>query len=301
MRPKPLPPASMSLRDGVAPSHISLAQPGWDTVLAFLCDRFPAQHRDVWLARMQRGDVCTQSGERVDENTPYRLGTRIFYYRDVGEEPRLAADFTIVHSDEHLLVVDKPHFLPVIPTGKYVRECLLSRLKAKTGNAELSPLHRLDRDTAGLVVFACQQATRSAYQSLFATRAVTKVYEAIAANRNDLSFPLTYKSRIERDTQFFRSCEVNGEPNSETRIEKLESNGEWARYRLHAITGKKHQLRLHMANLGIPIRNDSWYPVVKEPIHEPLPLQLLAQQIAFYDPVYRCARHFTTTQTLSLD
>jgi len=166
--------------------------------------------------------------------------------------------------------------------------------KLKLGNADLVPLHRIDRDTAGLVLFSVQRATRGLYQGLFRDRAITKHYEAVAPWREGLALPPEYRSRLEESPQFFRMHEVPGEANSHTRIHAVERRGVWARYRLAPVTGKRHQLRVHMAALGLPLANDKFYPEVNDPPEGDYshPLQLLARSLRFTDPLTGQERHF---------
>ena len=206
----------------------------------------------------------------------------------------------MLYQDAHLLVADKPHFMPVTPTGRYLHHSLLVRLKHRLQLPELSPLHRIDRDTAGLVLFSVQRATRGLYQGLFRDRAITKHYEAVAPWREGLALPPEYRSRLEESPQFFRMHEVPGEPNSHTRIQVLEVGQGWARYRLEPVTGKRHQLRVHMAALGLPLRNDAFYPEVNDPPEGDYsrPLQLLARWLEFSDPLTGESRRFLSQRQL---
>jgi tRNA pseudouridine32 synthase/23S rRNA pseudouridine746 synthase len=220
-------------------------------------------------------------------------------------EPALPFEETVLYQDEHLVVADKPHFMPVTPSGRYLHHTLLVRLKRRLGLPELSPLHRIDRDTAGLVLLSVQQRTRGAYQALFRDRQITKHYDAIAPWRADLAFPREHASRLEEiPQQFFRMHEVPGEPNSHTQmqVDEVSEDGRWARYRLSPITGKRHQLRVHMAALGLPLRNDAFYPVVNDPPEGDYsrPLQLLAKSLAFVDPLTQQPRAFESGQRLRL-
>jgi tRNA pseudouridine32 synthase / 23S rRNA pseudouridine746 synthase len=275
------------------------------SALSFLEHAVPVPNGQSWLLRMQSGLVLNDAGHALAPDAPYRPGQRIYYYRHVPDEPHIPFAETIIYQDAHLLVADKPHFLPVTPTGRYVQETLLVRLKKRTGLNDLVPIHRIDRDTAGLLLFSVQPATRDAYAALFRQRAVLKSYEAIAPYRADIRFPLTHRSRMVRAASFMQMQEVAGEPNTETHIELLEQRGPLARYRLHPVTGKRHQLRMHMLSLGIPICGDAIYPVLTpEPALDALdysaPLQLLAQSIAFTDPVSQHQHSFSSMQTLRL-
>lgn len=289
-------------RNGVSPSCVGLPAGHWPTITDFLVERFPAITREVWVQRMQDDLVTDEFGEAVTPGRPYRGHMRVYYYRALGDEPRVPFEETILHQDEHLVVADKPHFLPVTPSGHYLQETLLVRLKNRLGIDSLVPIHRIDRETAGLVLFSVNPAERDAYQALFRQHAVSKHYEALAPWREDLRFPLTRKSRIVQDEPFFRQREVPGEPNSETHLELLQVTGQQARYALSPVTGKKHQLRVHMNALGLPITNDRMYPPVQPTPDDDYryPLQLLAKSIAFTDPLTGQARSFQSRFGLDL-
>lgn len=292
----------LPVREGVSPSYIWLSPGPWVTLLSFLAERFPNVSRDAWLLRMHRGEVVNAHGTRMNAESPYRPNDCIFYYRQPEPETTIPFAEHIVYQDEDILVADKPHFLPVIPSGRFLRETLLVRLKKRTGLDYLTPIHRIDRETAGLVVFSHNPCTRGAYQSLFQKREVKKVYHAVAANLRDVQFPFVYRSRLVEGQPFFRMAEVDGEPNSETHIE-IEHQGErCSRYLLRPVTGKKHQLRVHLAALGIPIINDAFYPDAMPCKGDDMsrPLQLLAKAIAFQDPVSGKAHYFESKRELAL-
>jgi tRNA pseudouridine32 synthase/23S rRNA pseudouridine746 synthase len=284
----------ISAADGPVASRLQLPPGPWTTVLDCLCDRFPAIPRDTWIDRFARGRVLDASGNALPVDATYRLGAEIRYFREVASEPVIPFAETLLHVDDDLVVADKPHFLPVAPAGRHVRETLLSRLVSRLGNPDLVPLHRIDRDTAGVVLFSANPATRDAYQSLFRQRRIRKHYEAIAPALPTLAFPLTRTSRIVRGEPFFRMQEVEGEPNSETRIDVIHREGPLWRYGLEPVTGRKHQLRVHMAALDAPIHNDATYPVVIRRADDDYtrPLQLLARSLAFVDPITGSQRQF---------
>ena len=291
----------LPVRHGLAPSYLWLPQGRWPTLLAFLCAQFPNIDQAVWIARMQKGEVVNQRGDVLSSDAPFKTGDCVYYYREVEHESRIPFEATILFQDDHLLVADKPHFLPVIPTGKYVRETLLVRLKAQTGIDDLVPIHRLDRETAGVIVFSKQAATRGTYQSLFQQKQMHKTYEALAGFRDDLVFPMVYRSRLVRAEQFFLTAEEVGEPNAETHIDLIERVGALARYRLNPVSGKKHQLRVHLNSLGIPIANDAFYPVAVAdgtPDDFDKPLKLLARSIGFTDPLTGKERYFESALSL---
>ena len=294
---KPPPPT----RNGVSPSCVMLPAGGWRTIADFLVERFPGISAEVWRARLRAGDVIDAEGVAVDATRPYQPHLRVYYYRALEAEPHIPFEETVLFQDDFIVVADKPHFLPVIPSGRYVQETLLVRLKRKLGLDTLAPIHRIDRETAGLVVFTIQPTTRRAYQDLFLTKSIQKHYEAIAPWRPELKLPLTYRSRLEENPEnFMQMIEVPGEPNAETLIELLENRGDWARYALTPSTGQKHQLRVQCAALGIPIRHDQIYPthLAENSDDYARPLQLLAQSLDFRDPISGEERKFTSEHNL---
>ncbi|HWS53419.1 MAG TPA: pseudouridine synthase [Pyrinomonadaceae bacterium] len=289
--------------EGVGPSRQWLPAGRWETVLEFLTERFPGVGAETWLARMSEGRVTDEGGRRVGARTPYRPGACVFYYRELEAETRVPFAERVIYRDEHILVADKPHFLPVVPAGRFLRETLLVRLKRRGAPAELVPVHRLDRETAGVVLFSLNPSTRGLYAALFRERRVSKVYEALAPARAGLEFPLTRRSRIGPGEPFFRMKEVEGEPNSETRIDVLGRRGASALYGLRPVTGRKHQLRVHLSALGVPIVNDRLYPELRPADEDDFsrPLRLLARSISFADPLTGRERHFESERELKGD
>jgi tRNA pseudouridine32 synthase/23S rRNA pseudouridine746 synthase len=291
--------AAMPSPDSTPPSRLQLPPGPWATVLDALSARFPAIDRERWRDRFARGRVLDGDGNALAVDAVHRVGLEVRYFREVADEPPIDGDVRLVHVDAHLVVVDKPHFLPVMPAGRFVRETLLARLVALLGNPQLVPLHRIDRDTAGLVLFSADPGSRARYSALFAHRRVEKSYEALAPALRDLEFPHVRSSRLERGEPFFRMREVPGPPDSHSRIDVLQrGDGPW-RYALVPITGRKHQLRVHMAALGAPIANDRLYPRVSPVADDPArPLRLLARKLAFADPLDGRAREFTSGRPL---
>lgn len=289
----------MPVLDGVSASRVQITT-AQGSVLDFLCARFPAVGEGIWRSRFARQRVLDAQGQPLDPASPCRSGELIHYYRELPTEPRIPFREHILFHDEHLLVADKPHFLPVTPVGRFVQETLLVRLKRSTGIDTLAPIHRIDKDTAGLVLFSTQPATRDAYQRLFRERRVSKTYHAIAPRLTGDACPDSRRSRLVDDEAFFRSREVPGEPNSETHIRLLQALDHLGLYALMPVTGRKHQLRVHMATLGMPILHDPLYPVVKpvEGDDFSTPLQLLAKTLTFTDPLTGVARRFDSQQTL---
>ncbi|MBB1087607.1 pseudouridine synthase [Lysobacter sp. SG-8] len=275
--------------DGVAASRYQLLPGRWANLLDGLCAAFPGIPRETWQARFERGRVLDANGTPLRADAPWRVGLELRYFREVEDEPRVPFEARVLYRDARLLVADKPHFLPVTPAGGHVAETLLARLRRETGLVDIAPLHRIDRETAGLVLFSLDAATRPAYAALFAGRRIHKHYEALAGPLPGIEFPHVRRSRIVRGSPFFRMQEVEGVANSATRIEVIEGpagEGPW-RYRLVPVTGRKHQLRLHMASLGAPILGDRTYPTScpRAPGDFSAPLQLLARSLRFRDPV----------------
>lgn len=283
-----------------AASTVHLPPGPWATVLEALCAQFAAIDRATWLDRMARGRVQDDAGHALAPATPYRVGLCVRYWREVAHEAAIPFAETILHLDEHLLVADKPHFLPVVPAGRFVEETLLARLVRRTGNTALAPLHRIDRLTAGLVLFSTHPGSRAAYQALFRERAIEKRYEALASPLPGLAFPLIRHSRIDAGEPFFRMRETGGPANSETRIDVLARGADVWRYALYPHTGRKHQLRVQMAALGAAILHDPLYPELADaaPDDYARPLQLLAQSLAFDDPLRGGRRYFESARTL---
>lgn len=237
--------------------------------------------------------MLNADGQPIAADTLYRRGMRLHYFREVPNEKVIPVQEEILHVDEHLVVADKPHFLPVTPTGEYVEQTLLRRLIRRLGNPHLVPLHRIDRHTAGLVLFSANQQSRSAYQRLFPERRIDKHYQAIAAAMPQHDYPLVHRSRLVHGEPFFRMHEVEGVDNSETHACVLEKNGDLWRYGLSPVTGKTHQLRVHMAALGAGICNDPFYPqLVNEQDDYARPLKLLAHSLRFEDPLTGEVRYF---------
>jgi tRNA pseudouridine32 synthase/23S rRNA pseudouridine746 synthase len=291
-------------RNGVGPSCVGLPAGPWPTLLDFLSERFPNVARQTWLDRLARCEVLGDDGCPVTpegaSQPPYPAHTRLFYYREVPDEPVIPFDEVLLFEDAHLLVVDKPHFLPVVPSGGYLNETVLVRLKRKLGLDDLVPIHRIDRDTAGLVLFSKRPASRAAYSALFRQHQVRKTYQAIAPWSAGVPMPQTRHSRIQEAGHFMLQREVDGPPNAVTHIEVLDVRGELARYRLRPVTGQRHQLRVHMLALGLPILNDGLYPVLtpEGQLDPSRPLQLLAKSLEFVDPVTGVARYFESQREL---
>ena len=292
------------IRDGVGASKVFLPEGPYATILDFLEIRFPRGSRLGWQIRMQEGRVLNQFGQAVLPNTPYTPKQILYYYRELKSEAKIPFAESIIYEDEWIVVADKPHFLPVTPIGPYLQETLLVRLRKRLGVDHLSAVHRLDLETAGLVLFTKQSHTRDTYAALFRNRLVKKQYLAIAPYSSAYDWPITHFSRIIAAAQFMQMEEGDGPPNAVTNIQLLATIAPWSLYRLEPITGKKHQLRVHMNALGIPIRGDQIYPrlidyVVPSQRNFNHPLQLLAKELRFKDPMTGQEHHFVSQMQLN--
>ncbi|MEK6787922.1 MAG: pseudouridine synthase [Pseudomonadota bacterium] len=293
----------LPVRDGVGASRHGLPPGQWPNLFVYLLQRFPGVAEAEWRQRFLNGLVCDESGHALTMDSPYQPGRVVFYYRDLPPEPVIPFAAHIRFEDEHLLVADKPHFLPVTPAGRFLSETLLTRLRRDTGNDDLVPLHRIDRETAGLVLFSKRRDSREQYSALFRERRIEKVYEVIAPLNTALSFPLRYCSHLQAGTPFFRMETGSGEANSETGIELLASQAGWGHFRVRPVTGRKHQIRVHFAALGMPILFDAMYPILAPDTDAgqtayDQPLQLLAAQLAFADPLTGEQRTFSSARQL---
>ncbi|MGW7267622.1 RluA family pseudouridine synthase [Streptomyces sp. NPDC054842] len=301
MRRKPrIPPSPLPQRAGVDPVRIRLPQGGWPTVREHLVERLAAGD-GVIDAMLGDGLIVGADGRPVRADTPYAPGMFVWFHRDLPDEERVPFPIEVVHRDEHIVVADKPHFLATTPRGGHVAETALARLRRELGIPTLGAAHRLDRLTAGLVLFTVRPEERGAYQTLFRDRLVRKEYEAVAPYSPGLELPRTVRSRIVKERGVLTAREVEGEPNAESRIELLEHRAALGRYRLVPATGQTHQLRLHMSASGVPILGDPLYPVVTGPVPAGdfrRPLQLLARTLEFTDPVTGRAHRFTSGRVL---
>jgi tRNA pseudouridine32 synthase/23S rRNA pseudouridine746 synthase len=309
------------LRDGVSASRVAVSAGPWTTLADFLAARLPAA--TDWPDRLARGEVLNAQGQAVAPDALCVPGQVLWYWRHPPPEAAPPEDIAVLHQCEHLVAVDKPHFMSVTPGGRHLHQTVLVRLKRLLGIETLTPMHRLDRETAGVLLFIVRAQDRHAYQTLLREREVHKVYEAVAPWREDLAFPLDCSNRlVEPPGADFMQMQVQpGEPNAQTRIELIRrlgpppagwpmadgtAVGEIAHYRLLPLTGRKHQLRMHLNGLGLPIVGDRIYPRLwpEPPLGAPpdwtSPLQLLARDIAFTDPVTGQARRFSSRRVLAL-
>lgn len=292
-----------------SPSKVSLPQhnPGVTTVLEYLSLRFPRIPREVWQQRMSEGKVHWHDGSLISSTTPFAAQSRVYYYREVTKEPSVPFTEEIIFQDDSILIAHKPHFLPVTPGGEYVEECLQSRLRRKLGNENLQALHRIDRATAGLVMFSLCLESRQHYHRLFEARQIRKTYQAIAkftGTAPSVGQQWEVKNRLQKSGTRFLMEVVDGAVNSHSTIRCLQISRQTGLFELSPITGKTHQLRLHMQQLGWPILNDDYYPHTRLKHGSDdysAPLQLLAQKLEFQDPITKKARVFSSNAELCLD
>ena len=285
MRQLPLPP-----RDGLGPARLRVrGGPLGDELLT----RFGPEV----AAKAIAGEVVDQHGVVLDPATVLPVGASVYLYRDLRDEVPVPFDIPVLYQDEDIVVVDKPHFLATMPRGRHVAQTALVRMRRKLGLPELSPAHRLDRLTAGVLLFTARRELRGAYQTMFARGAVHKTYVARAAANPHVTLPRVVQSRIIKRRGHLQAVEEPGEPNAETLVESISPDG---LYRLTPRTGRTHQLRVHMASLGMPIYGDPLYPnVISVPDDDfSQPLQLLAQRIEFQDPVSGALRRFVSSRRL---
>lgn len=331
-----LPP--LPVRNGVNATRLTVPSSGWDTILEYVLHRWGHVDPEGIIQRFRTGEVRAVDGSVVTETTPLSAHDFVWYYRALPREDPIPFEVSILHQDEHLLAVDKPHFLPTTPGGRFVQESALVRLRNQLGLDHLVPIHRLDRATAGVLLFSTNPETRGPYQVLFERRQVWKVYEAVSAlpSRPNLDttgrFPLTYRNRMDKVKGVLtarlldygsqdsghspgrpaRASRKTNQPttgaNAETRLELIRagvSAGTWSgagvgHFRLFPRTGRTHQLRVHLASLGLGILNDPFYPVLQDlaPDDYDRPLQLLAHTIGFTDPLTGTERQFSSQLAL---
>jgi tRNA pseudouridine32 synthase / 23S rRNA pseudouridine746 synthase len=297
----------LPVRDGVNATRLRLPGEGpWDTAMDYMMHRWGHIDPQGIEDRFDAGEIVGEGGAPLSRSTPLQDHTFIWYYRTLPPETRIPVELDILHQDEHLLVVDKPHFLPTTPGGTYIQESALVRLRNHLDLPDLIPMHRLDRMTAGVLLFSTNPDTRGKYQVLFEKRQVQKDYECVSAAEPAngypaVEFPVVVRNRMAKSRSYLLAEVLAGEPNTETRIERLGtfdagssaaavasgSPRRKALYRLEPHTGKTHQLRVHMASLGLGIVNDAFYPELldKAPDDYTKPLQLLARGIRFVDPI----------------
>lgn len=293
----------LPVRDGVSASRVWLPEGSWALMIDFLVEKFPNISKDDMIGRMERGELLDSSGQCYYPDSPYRGGIHLFYYRELPQETEIPFKASLIYRDDHILVADKPHFLPVVPAGRFLQQTLLVRLKKEFQLNELTPIHRIDRETAGVVMFCVNPSSRGLYQSLFQARKIDKNYQAVVKMPESLRdiFPLVHRSKMVKGKPFFRMQEEEGEANSETAIDIIEARDDIALCDLKPVSGKQHQLRVHLASLACPILNDPFYPELLPCKGDDFsqPLQLLAKSISFDDPITGKTHFFESSRQLN--
>jgi len=273
----------------------------YPSLLTFLSGRFPAIPSEIWEKRIMDGKVLDEETRPVTLDTKYTPLARIFYFREVGSEPTIPFAEKILFMDDEILVACKPHFLPVTPGGRYVDECLLNRLRKSTGIEDLAPIHRIDRETAGIVLFSVNRKNRGHYGTLFMNGRVEKTYQAVSVclpTQQTASWEI--ENRIERGEPWFRMKTSPGRVNARSTVNLVDVKGERALFVLQPHTGKTHQLRVHLGELGFGILNDRYYPQLQPESEDNFetPLQLVALSLRFKDPLSGINREFTSEREL---
>lgn len=277
------------------------AERPYPSILEFLNRRFPDIGSSCWQQRISAGKVLNADRTPITADSAYLPHRLLYYFREVEQERLIPFTEKILFQNDHLLVACKPHFLPVIPGGGYVNECLLNRLRMKTGNTDLVPLHRIDRETAGIVMCSVNRETRGLYSRLFANGLIDKSYQALAEYRHhDGQRVWSVENRIVKGEPWFRMKTAPGEPNARSNIRLVDVNGAIARFDLSPVTGKTHQLRIHMSGLGFRILNDRYYPDLQPEQADDFekPLRLVAKTIRFRDPVSGRQMEFNSEREL---
>lgn len=299
-------PSPLPVRGGVGATRLHVPLRGeWPTVAAYMVERFFHLDPERLLVRFDRGDIVAKDGSPLTRDTPLGAEEFVWYYREPPVEGVVPFEIEVLHRDDDLVVIDKPHFLPTTPGGRFLQNSALVRLRNLLDNPELAPIHRLDRATAGLLMFSARPATRGAYQLMFERRQVQKVYEAVSARPAEWdagAYPLVYRNHIVKHRGQVRvQVEPDLTPNAETLIEVQHADDHVVHTVLRPHSGKMHQLRVHLAALGLGILHDGFYPdlLPETPDDFDRPLQLLARELEFVDPLSGEDRVFTTRRTLA--
>jgi tRNA pseudouridine32 synthase/23S rRNA pseudouridine746 synthase len=290
---------------GISPYRATVTMPQMEqpypSVLDFLDGRFPKVGRSCWERRIAQGKVLDEEGTPISSASCYAPQKRIFYYREIENEKVIPFAEEILFQNDELLVACKPHFLPVTPGGDYLSQTLLHRLRESTGIHDLVPLHRIDRETAGIVLFSVNPKTRGRYGGLFLDGSIEKSYDAISAAQIEPGqAEWLVENRLVHGEPWFTMRTEQGSPNARSLIRLVEQRDGAARFQLTPVTGKTHQLRVHMSGLGLQILHDRLYPQLmpQRPDDFDRPLQLLARCVRFRDPLSGRLLEFESSRRL---
>ena len=284
MRPAPLP-----TRDGLGPARLRLRG-------GSVLDELRARFGPAAAAKVLAGEVVDAAGAVLGPASVLPAGSQVYFYRELPDEVPVPFGVPVLHRDDDIVVVDKPHFLATTPRGRHVAQTALVRLRRVLDLPELSPAHRLDRLTAGVLLFTTRREVRGRYQSMFARGQLLKTYLARSAGTASLPLPAVLENRIVKRPGHLQAVIQPGEPNARTHIEDLRAG----LYRLTPRTGRTHQVRVQMTSIGLPIIGDPLYPTVVDVAADDFstPLRLLAQSLEFDDPFSGHRRRFVSGRTL---
>ncbi len=298
-----MPRSPLPVRNGLNSAWVRTPSEGeWRSLRDFLVWKIPRLSETRIDEMFAEGRFVDEKGTVLPHDTPYLNNRFVFFHRDLPDETPPPGELLVLYQDERIVVLDKPHFWSTIPRGQHVLYSATVQARRMLDLPELSPAHRLDRSTAGVLLCTKYRKFRAHYQLLFEHREVSKTYEAIAPVKDDLQFPVEVKSHIAKYRGQIRAVELpDEEPNSHTLIELEETRSGLGRYKVTPYTGKTHQIRLHFNSLGIPLIGDAFYPVLLENnVHDfSSPMQLLAKSLEFDDPISGQPMKFTSSRMLA--
>lgn len=271
----------------------------WPTMRDWLVAKLAPSPEDV-DALLADGTFVDDAGRPLTGREAYRPHTFVWFHRTLRDEVEVPGELRVIHRDERIVVLDKPHFLSTIPRGRHVVQSAVVKARLMLELPELSAAHRLDRGTAGVLLMTTQKRWRAAYHSIFTARTARKVYHAVAPFDPTLTFPRRVESHLVKRVGTLQAETLDEEPNAFTDISVLDVRDGLALYEVRPLTGKTHQIRAHFNQLGIPLLGDPLYPVVREtPIDDfSTPLRLLAHSLEFSDPVDGSLRRFESGRAL---
>lgn len=303
-QPPPLPP-----RDGLGASRARVPDGVSTSAFAFLSriiaeqrHRHPEDNDAAVRRRFAAGEVVLRDRTPLRPDSELSAGTDIFFYRRPAPETPVPYEIATVYEDENILIVDKPPFLATMPRAAHITETVTVRLRRATGNEELTPAHRLDRMTSGLLLLTKRREIRGAYQEMFARREVYRRYEAVAAYDPSLQPGQWAHHIVKRHGELASTILADEPPNSFTNFlgasplsaaenqdlrQRYGLEGDFARYALEPITGRTHQLRVQMLDNRVPILGDPVYPTPQPFGKEDFtaPMLLRCETIRFTDPI----------------